>query len=112
MKDTAVRKAFEEKVTSLLGVVDPETLSTDELADKIRHVPVTAASSVLPPIAKTKVPKRIFSQHYNLISRKRRLRILLQKAGKRITRTKNAGYRSLCQATTRAKANRLMATTS
>ena len=102
LQDTAVRDAFEERVTSLLGTVDPETLSTDELSDKIRSVPVTAASSVLPLTPKTKYPEEFSANTISLISRKRKLWKFLQKAGQRITRTKRAAYRSLCQATKRA----------
>lgn len=88
---------FASEISAGLGTLNPEHLSTEELSSKIRTIPVSAAENVLPLKAKTKYPSEFSTETINLIQRKRKAWIYLQKSGKRVTRSMRDAFRSLCK---------------
>ena len=102
LRDYNFRTAFEQEVNNLLGPADPNVLETADLSDKIRTVPVIAATSVLPAKTRTKFPKEFSADTIELIRQKRKTWLFLQKCGRRITRTMRETYRKLCRDTKRA----------
>ena len=80
----------------------PNLLSTDDLSNKIRTIPIAAAESVLPPKTRAQFPEELSADTIDMIRRKRKLWKFLQKSGRRITRSMRDTYRSLCRDTKRA----------
>ena len=104
------RDKFISTISESLGTLNPEHLSTDELSSKIRTIPVSAAETVLPLKIKTKYPSEFSGETINLIQRKRKMWIYLQKSGKRVTRSMRDTFRSLRNDVKRAiSADRVLA---
>ena len=102
LSDVNVSAAFIREVDNLLGPSNPDLLSTDELSNKIRTIPITAAESVLPAKAKQKYPSEFSAATIDMIQQKRKTWKFLQRAGKRITRSMRNAYQSLCRNTKRS----------
>ena len=92
-----IQDVFVTEISNTLGTSDPEELSSEELSAKIRSIPVSAAEKVLPLKAKGKFPDEFSTNTINLIRRKRKLWLHLQKSGKRITRSMRDTFRNLCR---------------
>ena len=56
LNDSHVRDAFQQEISSVLSQSDPETLSPEDLATKIRSVTNSAAQKVIPANRKPKFP--------------------------------------------------------
>ena len=82
---------------NILGNSVPDQLSSQELSSAIRSAPVAAAKKVLPTIVKRKFPQEFSAETIKLIAQKRATWKLLQKSGKRVTRSKRDVYRALCR---------------
>ena len=93
---------FAAEIANAFEALNPEQLSSDELADKIRTIPVAAAERVLPAKRKEKFPNEFSTNTIDLIHRKRKLWIHLQKSGKIVTRSIRDTFRNLCRDTKRA----------
>ena len=102
LRDENVQAAFQLEITNTLGPSDPELLTTEDLSNKIRSIPVSAAEIVLPLKTKKQFPDEFSADTIDLIKRRRGLWKFLQKAGQRITRSRRDAYRSLCRETKRA----------
>ena len=98
-------EAFKQDITNKLGTLDPEQLPTEELSDKIRNVPVSAAKSVLPPKKRERFPQEFSTDTIEMIKRKRKLWKFLQKSGRRITRSMRDEFSKLRKDTKRAISN-------
>ena len=97
LKDPNVRLAFQSEISSILGDTAPEEVSSKDLSSAIRSAPVTAATKVLPRIVKRKFPAEFSTETIQLIASKRESWKLLQKSGKRVTRSKRNAHRTLCK---------------
>ena len=97
LQDRDVRSAFQSEISNILGDTAPEEVSSEDLSSVIRSAPVTAATKVLPRIAKRKYPPEFSAETVQLISRKRESWRLLQRSGQRFTRSKRGAHRALCR---------------
>ena len=95
LSNETLRSAFEQNVTSLLGTIDPNLLSTNDISNNIRSSMVKAAEKVLPVKEKAKFPNEFSANTIALIRKKRKMWKFLQRAGVRITRLMRETYRSL-----------------
>ena len=92
-----IQDTFKQEVTKQLGPSDPEFLTTEELSDKIRTIPVHAANSVLPTKQKNKFPTEFSAETIDLIQQKRKMWKHMQSSGRRFTRAMRESYRNLCR---------------
>ena len=97
LQDPNVRLTFQSEISSILGDTAPEEVSSEDLSRAIRSAPVTAATKVLPRIVKRKFPAEFSAETVQLIASKRDSWRLLQKSGKRLTRSKRNVHRALCK---------------
>ena len=80
-----IQETFANEVSNMLRLSNPDELTSEELSDKIRSVPVAAAQNGLPVKNKDKFSSEFSTDTIRLIQQKRKLWLFLQKSGKRIT---------------------------
>ena len=97
LQDPSFRLTFQSEISSILGNTAPEEVSSEDLSRAIRSAPVTAATKVLPQIVKHKFPSEFSAKTIKLIASKRDHWRLLQRSGKRLTRSKRKMHRALCK---------------
>ena len=100
--DKSVNEAFQQEISTSLGDLDPQTLSSDELASKIRSVASESARKHIPAKRKAKFPEEFTKETIGLIRRKRELWKSMQTSGMRVTRSCREQYRSICRETKNA----------
>ena len=102
LQQKPIQETFANEVSNMLRLSNPDELTSEELSDKIRSVPVAAAQNVLPVKTKDKFSSEFTTGTIRLIQQKRKLWLFLQKSGKRITRSLRETYRKLCRDTKQA----------
>ena len=93
---------FQNTVTETLGSDNPDVISTEQLSTNIRSSLTSAARSALPQKARAKFPDEFSPETIQLIHQKREQWKVLQKSGRRITRSLRDSYRKTCRDTKHA----------
>lgn len=94
-----VKESFQNTVTQALGDENADDVPTDRLASTIRTSVISAARDVIPEKVKAKFPEEFSAVTIQLIHQKREQWKILQKSGRRVTRSLRDGYRKLCRDT-------------
>ena len=100
--DPAVKQRFQNTVTETLGSDNPDAISTEQLSTNIRSSLTSAARSALPQKVRAKFPDEFSPETIQLIHQKREQWKVLQKSGRRITRSLRDRYRKTCRDTKHA----------
>ena len=86
LNQSHVKEAFQREISSVLDETNPETLSSEDLASRIRSVTNSSAQKVIPARCKNKFPEEFSPETIALIHQKRKLWKSIQQSGIRITR--------------------------
>ena len=97
LQEPNINQEFQSEISNILGDTAPEEVSSADLSSMIRSAPVTAASKVIPQTKKVKFPMEFSMETIQLIAHKRDSWRLLQKSGKRLTRSIRCKHRALCK---------------